>query len=53
MGKTILITGGSDGLGKAICEKLSKENRVIHCFALNSSTQLKIVSLLSQQTRKK
>jgi len=29
MKKTILITGGSDGLGKAICENLSKENHVI------------------------
>ena len=27
--KKILITGGSDGLGKAIAEELSKDNKVI------------------------
>ena len=29
MKKTIVITGGSDGLGKTLTETLSKENNVI------------------------
>jgi len=29
MNKTIVITGGSDGLGKTLTETLSKENNVI------------------------
>lgn len=29
MSKTIVITGGSDGLGKALAEKLAPENNVI------------------------
>ena len=29
MKKTIVITGGSDGLGKSLAEHLSKENNVI------------------------
>lgn len=44
MGKTILITGGSDGLGKAICEKLSKENRVI----IIATNEEKIKSVMEQ-----
>ena len=29
MNKTIVITGGSDGLGKTLAESLSKDNNVI------------------------
>ncbi len=29
MEKVIVITGGSDGLGKTLAEELSKENHVI------------------------
>ena len=38
--KTIVITGGSDGLGKAIAKVLAPENRVI--ILSNEEEELKI-----------
>ena len=32
MGKVIVITGGSDGLGRTLTESLSQENDVIICL---------------------
>lgn len=40
--KTIVITGGSDGLGKALAEKLVLENKVI-ILARNEAALHKIV----------
>lgn len=42
MGKTIVITGGSDGLGKTLTEVLSKENNVI--ILATNEDKLKIVA---------
>ena len=40
--KTIVITGGSDGLGKTLAETLSKENDVI--ILATKEEKLKIVA---------
>lgn len=42
MKKTILITGGSDGLGKTLTEELSKENNVI--ILATNEDKLKVVA---------
>lgn len=43
MRKTILITGGSDGLGKTLAEVLSKENDVV-VLATNESKLIKVAT---------
>lgn len=42
MKKTIVITGGSDGLGKTLAESLSKENNVI--ILATNEDKLKVVA---------
>ena len=43
MKKVIVITGGSDGLGKTLTESLSKENEVI-ILAINEEKMIKVAN---------